>query len=237
MFHSSRPFLRATCALLLAACSDGSPTAPSPGAARPSLSETIIGEEPSSEELAQMPAEFETAPGVYSHWTDVGFITAEQKAYARAYMTYFASDGRQKVTLSVGLNDRLVGSSTAEEAQSDWLPDVRMMFTSTTRSVSAACGHTADGQSQHIAFHKFLVDGWKFLSWGHHEVPSSDSDAQEPCPPPPPPTDEEEVPGEEPYLEECEVCQQWFWRVPGGGSLEWWECTPEEGDACQSGVS
>jgi hypothetical protein len=234
MSHPTRFLVRALCALSLSSCSDGSPTAPPFDSHRPFLTETGLGEEPGPEQLAQMPAAFATAASILSYWTDVGFIPAEQKAYGRAYMTYFATDGRQKITLSVRLNDRYIGSSTAEESQSDWLPATRLMFTSTIRSLSGPCGHAVDGQGQHIAFHKFPVDGWKFFTWGNQEVPSSDSDSQAPCPPSPPPVqDGEIVPGDDSYLEDCEVCQQWFWYVAGAIALEWWECTPEEGAVCQ----
>ena len=226
----------ALCAVLLLACAgDAGPVAvtrdSAADAALPAFAYSTA--EPTEEEMAEMPAEFQSAPSIFSASTDVDFIPGAG-VYAQASMSYFATDAEQEVTLVLRKDDRAVYSKTAKEVQEDFLPALRSMYTMVSFAVSAACGHTADGQTAHRAWHKFIVGGWRYLSWGRNERPSGGTASQSACVEPPPSTDEEgDGGGGSAYETGCESCQQWFWYEDGEIVDEWWECTPVDISLCE----
>ena len=229
------------CAMALLACADASdPTAPgpAPASALPALSTEGTGPAPTPEELAEMPAEFAEAPTIYSHWTDAGFLPAEGRAFARAFMTYLATNATQQVRLSLRFEDRPIAQSDAGAEEADWFPATRVLFTTAYVGVSGTCGHLADGTSSHRAWHQFIGGGWKFFSWGNTGRSSGDSDHQPACPepPPPPPTPPSGGGGGggNEYEEGCELCTQWFYVIDGEILDEWWECRPIDSRICDA---
>jgi hypothetical protein len=215
--------------MLVLACADATdPAAPSAVvSADPPLLATDGGAAPTEAEFAAMPAEFRTSPSVFTVSTDVGFLPAEHRAYARGFMNYLATNAVQEVDLSLRFDGSEIASGRAVGEQSDWLPGLRMLLTTAYVGVSGPCGHLAEGTTTHKAWHQFLVGGWKFLSWGNHAKSSyggAEQDACEPPPPPPPPP-----PGGgsgDEYNEGCDLCQQWFYVIRGVVVDEWWECNP-----------
>jgi hypothetical protein len=228
------------CAIALLACADATdPTAPGPAPAAdvPLLSTEGSGSEPSPEELAEMPAEFRSASTILDYWTDAGFLPAEGRAYARGFMTYFATNAAQQVRLSLRFENRPIGQSDASAENSDWLPAVRWLFTTAYMGVSGTCGHLADGVSSHRAWHQFLGGGWKFFSWGHTGRTSGDSAEQPSCPEPPPPPPSPPSGGGgggNDYEEGCELCTQWFYFIDNQIVDEWWECQPIDMSYCDA---
>jgi hypothetical protein len=226
---------RILCAIPLLACAtDESPTAPPVDAVDVTIAPSLSVMEPSEEELAQMPAAFRIAPSIFNARTAVGF-TADG-AYAQGRMDYFATDAEQDVTLTLRRDDRAVYSETAKEGQADFFPANRSMTTTASFSVSANCGNTAEGKTAHRAWHKFLVSGWKLLSWGHQAVPSGKSEPQPTCEelsPTPESGGGDGGGGDDPYDTGCESCQQWFWYEYGQVVDEWWECTPTDAYRCE----
>ena len=231
MFTYLRHAARICCALPLVACdSDRSPTEPSADPAAPTTpSLTTYAMAPTSEELAALPAEFQALPSIISARTVVGFIDPEG-VYAQGIMTYFATDAEQDVTLVLRNGAGEITRMTRRGGQEDFFPATRSLWTNVSFGVSRSCGHFADGHTAHRAWHKFIVGGWKFLSWGNHQVPSGDQDEQPACPEPAPPSGPGRGGGD--YESGCQSCQQWFWYEYGQIVDEWWECAPVEADRC-----
>lgn len=235
MFASARWFSRLACGMVVLACADTTdPTAPSAvvSADAPQLSTEGGGAGPSPEELAEMPIEFRTNPTILDFWTDVGFLPAESRAYARGFMSYLASNAAQDVVLSLRFDNSTIASSDAFGENSDWFPAVRMLFTTAFVGVSGTCGHLADGTTNHKAWHQFLVGGWKFLSWGNTARSSGDSAEQPECPPLPPPPPAGGGSSDE-YEDGCQLCQQWFYFIDDQIVDEWWECEPIDNRYCE----
>ena len=184
-----------------------------------------------------MPAEFQAAPSIFNARTQVEFIEGEG-VYARASMDYFATDAEQEVRLSLRRDDREVYSRTGKGIQEDFFPALRTLSTMVSFAVNASCGNSADGQTAHRAWHKFIVGGWRYLSWGRHEKPSGGTADQPLCPDlPPPPGSESDGGGgggADEYDTGCVSCQQWFWYEYGQIVDEWWECTPVDPYRCES---
>ena len=236
MFASARSLARVACAMVLSACADSTdPTAPraeSPNDV-PALSLEGSGPAPTPEELAEMPSEFATEPSINVYSTDVGFSSQEGRAFAHGYMSYLASDASQDVTLDLRFENDPIGSSNAYGEQSNWLPWVRTLATTAYIGVSGDCGHLADGRTNHKAWHKFLVGGWKFMSWGNEARSSADSREQPACPPPPPPpTGTPGGGGDDEYDTGCEFCQEWLYFMDGELVDIWWECQPIDDGYC-----
>jgi len=235
MFPYLRLAARIGCALSMLACDrEQSPTAPSadPTASTPP-SLTTYAMAPTEAELAQMPADFRFPPSIISARTIVGFVDPEG-VFAQGTMTYFGTDAEQDVSLVLRTVDREITKTTMRGTQEHFLPALRSMWTNVTLGVGGWCGHLADGHTSHRAFHKFIVGGWKFLSWGNHQKPSNDGQAQPACPEPPPPSETQSGAGRGggDYESGCQSCQQWFWYDYGQIVDEWWECTPVEADRC-----
>ena len=178
-----------------------------------------------------MPAAFLTAPSILNTRTAVGFVDGSG-VWAEGSMDYFATDAEQEVTLVLRSDDREVYRKSRKEAREDWLPASRSFHTMVSFGVSADCGHSADGETAHRAWHKFLIGGWKFLSWGHQIAGSGGDAAQSPCAAPPPESSGSGGGGGE-YDTGCESCQQWFWYEDGQIVDEWWECTPIDPIWCE----
>lgn len=232
MISRIRSTTRALCALPFLACAgESGPSAPQADTAAfvpgPSLS-TL---QPSESELAEMPSEFHTAPSIFNARTVVAF-TDDPGVYAEASMDYYATDAEQDVTLALRHDDREVYSKTARDVREDWLPAWRSLHTMVSFSVSATCGNSADGDTAHRAWHKFIVGSWKYFSWGRHETPSRGTAAQPQCATSPPPGSGGSG-GDDPYDTGCESCQQWFWYEYGQIVDEWWECTPIDASYCE----
>lgn len=236
MLSSLHHTARAICALSLLACaSERNPTAPgrdSAAIAVPLLEQAAS--EPSPEELAELPAEFQTAPSIFNARTEVEFTS--DGVYARGTMDYFATDAEQDVTLTLRRDDREVYSRTARDVQEDFFPAMRSLSTIVSFGVDASCGNSADGSTAHRVWHKFIVGSWKYFSWGRDEEPSGDGAEQPACPEPaPPPTSEPGTGGGGgDYDTGCVSCQQWFWYEYGQLVDEWWECTPVDAWRCES---
>ena len=231
MFARTRQFSRFACGLLMLACADASvPSAPDVAASddTPALATSGSGSAPTEEDFASMPPEFRTTASIFTHWTEVGFLPDEQRAFATGYMAYLATNATQEVNLSLRFENQNVASTTARGEETDWLPAARVLFTTARLGVSGTCGHLADGATTHKAWHQFLVGGWKFLSWSNQVVSSGDSKAQpacEPPPPPPPPPGSGGGGNGDEYQGGCELCQQWFYFIDGYMVDEWWECS------------
>jgi len=229
-----RHMARVGCALSFIACSsERTPTAPPVDVAEVTLPDglRLSTMAPTPEELAEMPAEFSTAPSIFNPRTIVEFVA--DGVFAQGVMDYFATDAEQEVTLALSFDNGEISRTTAKGAQGDLIPWTRHMRTTTTLPVPGECGYSATGHTQHRAWHKFLVGGWKFLSWGEDERPSSNQKEQPACPPPPPPSPPGGGPGEDPYDTGCQSCQQWFWYEDGVRVDEWWECTPIDPSYCE----
>lgn len=239
MIHNLRHCARVLCAIPLLACaSDKSPTAPPADPPEVTIAPSFATMEPSAEELAEMPEEFQTAPSIFNARTVVGFSPGDG-AYAQGLMDYFASDAEQEVTLRLRRDDREVYSKTAKGVQEDFFPAPRSLTTTVSFAVSANCGNTADGNTAHRAWHKFIVGGWKYLSWGRGETSSGASATQPTCEELPPPPNSESGGsdggggGGDAYETDCVSCQQWFWYEYGQLVDEWWECTPTDPSRCE----
>jgi hypothetical protein len=230
MFPHLRHAARIGCALSLLACAgEKSPTAPPAdpiGTVVPSLSSYSTA--PTAEDFAEMPAEFQTAPSIISARTIVGFIDPEG-VYAQGIMTYFATDAEQDVTLVLRDADSEVMRMTRRGSQEAFFPAMRSLRTNVSFGVNGSCGHRADGFSAHRAWHKFIVGGWKFLSWGNHQKASGGQAAQPACPPP-----SSGGGGNGDYDTGCQACQQWFLYEDGQRVDEWWECTEVDVERCDS---
>ena len=229
MSASTRLLARAACAIVLSACADtADPVAPRAEgpASTVALSVDGTGPEPTPEELAEMPSEFATAPSILSASTSVGFEPDQGRAYAMGYMTYLASDASQDVVLDLRFQNDHIATRQVHGEQSDFLPWFRALVTPAHLGVSGTCGHLADGTTNHRAWHKFIVGGWKFLSWGNDAKPSSDSEEQPGCPPPPPPPPSGGGGGDDEYDSGCELCQEWLYFIDGELVDVWWECQP-----------
>src|SRR5687768_13085687 len=117
MFTHLRDAARIGCALSIVACGgEQGPTAPSPAPTAVTPSLTAYAMAPTEEELAAMPAEFQSAASIISARTIVGFIEPEG-AYAQGTMTYFATDAEQDVTLVLRTVDREITRMTMRGAQ------------------------------------------------------------------------------------------------------------------------
>ena len=232
MNSSLRNIARTGCAISLIACADGSsPTAlthESADAPAPAVISLMMA--PTPEELAEMPSEFAIAPSIISARTEVGFAEGDG-AYAQGVMEYFATNAEQDVTLAVRKDGSEIARKTTRGVNDDFFPARRSLRTNVAIPLSGSCGHFADGQSAHRAWHKFLVMGWKLFSWGQDERPSQGDEEQVACPPPPP---ERDSGGEDPYESGCQSCQQWFWYEDGQIVDEWWECTPTDSWRCDN---
>ena len=233
MFASARWLSRVACAMVLSACAESTDPIAPPAEAPEDPSLYIGSGEPTAAQLAMMPAEFAQRPTILNYWTEVGFLPTEGRAYARGFMDYFATDAEQEVTLDLRFENTTVGTTRAVGEQSNWLPWVRMMFTTAHIGVSGTCGHLADGSSRHRAWHKFLISGWEFLSWGNYVRSSHDSEEQPACPPPPPPPTDDPGGGDDEYEGDCELCQQWFYYIDGRIVDQWWECEPIDPSYCE----
>ena len=249
MFAMTRWFPRLVCATVVLACADATdPVAP--GAATPADTpqlfiddfdgiEGIEPVEPTVAELAELPAEFRASPTLLDYWTDVGFIPAESRSYAQAYMKYFATNATQDVTLDLMFEHQRIASRNAHGENADMLPFVRSLWTTALLGVSGSCGHLADGASVHTAWHQLIASGWKFFSWGTNARTSGDMKEQSPCAPPPPPrpvppgaTGGVDDPGG--YRPTCEYCQQWLEFTLWGDLIAvWWECEPVDLSYCE----
>lgn len=237
MSTSLRTLPRLMCALLLAACADtDNPTAPIDSAIGPP--QLIIeggSTSPTPEEFAEMPAEFSTYPTIIRAWTDVGFLSYESRAYGQAFMEYFATNAEQAIEMDLLFENAAVTSGSARSAQSNWLPYIRTLWTTTGLGVSGACGHLVNGRSQHEAWHQFIFSGGGFLKWGNAKKPTNDSKEQPACAPPPPPDYQDDGGGGGgggEYDKTCEMCQQWLYYMDGILVDEWWECTPVDSSYC-----
>lgn len=224
-------------ALLLFGCSaETGPTLPATDTSALLLPGTVGSSSTAltEEELAAMPAEFATPPSLISGRTVVGFN--EDGAYAEGITEYFATNAGHDITLTVSIDGRETGRRTTSASNDDFFPDFRTLRSFAVYPMSASCGHLADGQTAHRVFHKFIVDGWKFLSWGEVKKPSGDYETQPACPAPPPPEDDSGGGGggDAPYEGECQSCQQWFWYEDGQIVDEWWECTPTDSWRCDN---
>jgi len=231
MFPYLRHVARLGCAISVLACaSERTPTAPPIDVAEETLPNgvSLSTMAPSPEELAEMPPEFSTAPSIFNPRTIVEFVA--DGVFAQGVMDYFATDAEQDVTLALSFDNGEINRTTGKGVQQDLFPWMRHMRTTITLPVPGECGHSAIGHTQHRAWHKFLVGGWKFFSWGEHEVPSDESAEQPACPPAPPPTPPG---GGHPYDGGCQSCQQWFWYEDGALVDEWWECTPIDASYCE----
>ena len=230
-----RHVARIACALSVLACAkEHSPTAP---AIDTTGDLTLVASsyeemEPTPEELAAMPIEFQKHPTILTMKTEVGFSKGDG-AWAQGVMDYLASDAEQEVELVVLLADREIARKPAKGVASSFWPDHRSLITTVAIPLAAACGHRADGRTQHRAWQKFLVTGWKLFSWGMNEGPSNGDAWQGDCPPtPPPPSGDPGGGRDDPYDGGCEACQQWFFYMNGWLVEEWWECMEVEGYRC-----
>lgn len=218
---------------LLACATDESPTAPPADAIDVAAAPSLSLMEPSAEELAQMPSAFLIAPSIFNARTVVGF--SPEGVWAQGMMDYFATNAEQEVTLTLRRDDRTIYSQTANGLQDDFFPANRSLTTAVSFGVSANCGNTAEGETAHGVWHKFLVSGWKLFSWGEFRIPSNKTASQPICEVPPPPTESGGGGGGggDSYDTGCESCQQWFWYEYGQIVDEWWECTPTDGYRCE----
>jgi hypothetical protein len=184
-----------------------------------------------------MPSEFAMSPVILAYWTNVGFLPAESRAYGRGFMSYYATNAEQKVAFSLRFENSVIARTEAVGADSEWWPANRMLFTTAYLGVSGACGHLADGTTNHKAWHQFIVGGWKFFSWGDTGRSSSDSAEQPGCePPPPPPPQPPPSSGggnSDEYEGGCELCQQWFYVIDYQIVDEWWECSSTPDYFCE----
>ena len=248
----TRWFPRIVCATVVLACTDATdPAAPTAATSsdNPQLFiddidgvddlEGVEPIEPTAAELAELPSAFRASPTLLDYWTDVGFIPAERRAYAQAYMKYFATNATQEVTLDLQFERSLIATRNAHGENTDLLPFTRSLWTTALLGVSGSCGHLADGASVHTAWHQLIAGGWKFFSWGNTGRTSGDMKEQDPCAPPPPPPvppsgtgGTDDSPGYQPI---CEFCQQWleftFW---GELIAVWWECEPVDLSYCET---
>ena len=223
----ARWFSRFACVFVVLACADAiDPIAPSAASSTDGLQLSTAAEaSPTEEDFESMPQEFRTVPSILSTATDVGFLPAERRAYARGYMTYFSSNASQNVNLSLRLDNSVIATNDAFGEASDWFPARRALVTTAYLGVSGPCGHLAEGTTTHRAWHQFLVGGWKFLSWGNHARTSYGSAEQEACESPPPPPSSPGGGNSDEYEGGCELCEQWFYFIDGRLVDEWWECT------------
>ena len=220
---------RLVCATSMLACaSDNDPTAP------PETSESLLPlrpmlmtEEPTVEEMAEMPAEFQENPTLLEYRTTVAFVEPDG-VYAQGYMRYFATDATQQVSLTLRFDDRTVASTSVTGVRENFLPAERTLVTTAPLGVNGSCGHYADGHSSHRVWHKFLISGWKFFSWGTFQDGSYDQAEQPACP-----SSGTGGGGDQPYDTDCYSCQQWFWYEDGQILDEWWECTPIDARFCE----
>src|SRR5688572_22475207 len=145
-----RNIARIACVLSLLACADtDGPVAPasdSTAVALESLGASSM--EPTPEELAELPPEFQQRPTIISMKTEVGFVKGDG-AWAQGSMDYYGTDAEQEVTLTIYLGDTKVAEKTAKGVASHFFPTRRSLHTMVALPLSAACGHRADGHTQH----------------------------------------------------------------------------------------
>ncbi len=239
MSSFTRSLPRLACATILLACADSTdPAAPSAARLLDEAPHPVFeseGTEPSPEELAAMPPEFQANPTLLGYSTDVALT--DGRARASASMRYFATNAKQEVELKLRYENREIAVATGYGEDSHFLPFMRTLSTAAALGVSGACGHLADATSVHTAWHQFIAGGWKFFSWGTTARSSFDDDRQTPCeppPPPPPPTAPPADPDEpEVYEPVCEFCQQWLEYTSWGLLVAaWWECQPVDMSFC-----
>jgi hypothetical protein len=222
MIRHLQSLARFGCAMIMLACaSDEGPTAPESGSRNPAPPPSLSteGAEPTPEELATLPPEFSEESTILAYDVEAGFSEGDG-AFAEASMTYYATNAEQEATVTVRAGSTQIGTKTGRSVRHNFLPSTRTMHTIIGLPFAGACGHIADAKGQHKAWHQFFVVGWKFLTWGAKEEPSSNYARQREC--------EARTPrggsGDDPYEGGCEVCQQWFYVFQDGTVAVWWDC-------------
>lgn len=132
---------------------------------------------PTEVSTAEVPEQFSHPPSILNWSTDVGF--SGSRAWAQAYMKFFANHAEQELTLDVRKDGSLVGRRRAHKKDSWYLPRFASQWLSTSIQVGSSCGHRAGAGARHIAWHKFVIDT-KLTQWGH-TIRSSGGDASQPA--------------------------------------------------------
>lgn len=128
---------------------------------------------------ADVPKEFEQPPSILSYSVDAGF--SGDRAWAQAYMRYFANYARQTADLWVRKGASMVASRSGMSHVSYFLPATRSLWTHATAGLRESCGHTADAKGGHEAWHQAPLPGGQLFRWSAEKRSSGDSAFQPSC--------------------------------------------------------
>ena len=143
----------------IGACHDGLPVEPAPIASP----DPLLSTEPTPEQLAAMPPEFQQTTDILEYWLDVGFIS--EQAYGSAYMKYLGNYAAITLPLALLKNNTEVASTTGFAEQTSYLPAVRTLTAVASLGLSGSCGHTVNGSAIFKAHSQFILNK-SWLVWG-----------------------------------------------------------------------
>jgi hypothetical protein len=105
--------------------------------------------------LDEIPAEYRTAPLIYSATAEAGFLNENSNAYASAWMRFYGNEARQTVRLTVRKAGADLATSSATSSDSRLLPYPNELTSTAAVSIVDRCGLTAEANSEHYAAVKF----------------------------------------------------------------------------------
>ena len=143
----------------IAGCHDGLPVEPVPV----SPPDPVLSMEPTPDQLAAMPPEFQQTAQIIEHWLDVGFIGDE--AYGYAYLKYLGNYASITLPLTLLRNGAEVSNTTGFSEQTSFLPAIRTLNAVASLGTFADCGHMVNGSAIYKVHNQFFLNK-SWLVWG-----------------------------------------------------------------------
>jgi hypothetical protein len=132
----------------------------------------------SASNTASVPEEFERSATILRYWADAGFDVG--RAYAQAFMRFFANRAEARVELSLRDGTSIVATRSGRTSDGWLLPAVRNMWAQATAGAGSSCGHVVDASASFHAWHEAQTPFGR-LKWSEQYRSASDSALQPSC--------------------------------------------------------